>query len=205
MNQHSTFEQAFADYIKPFLNKGQTIELEYRQRDTVYDLVVKESNFVTHIFEVKKSDSLKSEIIKQMSRIKEAYLYSAEGDKIEVGVYLALFNNGQWKVFDHRDLNKPLDIKKVLKQNSLSDQKSMRLLKTISIVLGLIYMIIFGIHLWFTLPFSGCNTELSPSLVTLGVFSAVLLILPFILSYIKKLTIWGLEIELKEDNKERLQ
>ena len=203
MKQYTPIEQVFADYLKPFLKKDQKIELEYRQNDTIYDLVIKENGFVTHIFEVKQRDAPWNEEFKQMSRIKEAYLYSADGDRIEVGVYLAILNNGQWLIFDHRDLSKPLNIKKVLRRVIFHDKKSMTALKMISMSFGTIYTIVFGIHLWRTLPFSCCVQELSPSLVTMGIFSTILLLLPYLLSCVKKISLWGLEIVPKESNSEK--
>ena len=197
MNTTEILEQRFAEYLKPHLRRNQTIDIGYRKDNLCFDLVIKEHGVVTYIFEVKNHLSNTRLIAEKLSRIKEAYLYSMDGERLDIGLYLAVYDGTKWLIYDHNNLNKPLNIERIMRHGLTLYNNGYNTLKYICWVLGGVYTVAFVLYLC-NFYFCDKYAEITAPIVTMGIFAAALLLLPSVLKCIKHLSLWNFSIELNE-------
>ena len=199
-NQPLKTEDAFVEYIKPMLRKGQRIIREYRCGQRICDAVIMKGGIITHIFEIKNNTSQKKENTYQLKEINDAYYSSQDGNRAEVGLYLVAFENGRWITYEYNGGYREVNLKRILRINEIPEVEKYKVLKRWCYGLGWPLAALFAFHISRTVIIWDCNwyTELTIPIITLGVFSAILLITPTLSGFVKKISFENITIDLKD-------
>lgn len=192
-----------AEYLRPFMRGGQYFGGDIRQGEYIFDLVIKENGGITHVFEVKKGNQIRKEWTAQLGRIRNAISTSWDGGVQKVRIYLALWNDGEWKFYSHDNLTTAISVQRALRKPEAIKRKEFETLKWISITFGGLcgfFFFAFLAYLLVSIEEIVVGTGASSIIWCLGVMSLFAMIFPFLLPYLKRIAIrsGGLEIEFKD-------